>query len=115
MMEDLPFDPKEKFSILKRKFPDVDDNILLQLCSKVHFLVDAPLFVFTWIEDYKIQTMSVCVQTQPICHLISITRSESLYVVYSINNKDIRGQYVKDWEGKYSKMRDKKIDEIINE
>ncbi len=113
-MEKLPYSIKEKFDVLKQKFTNIDNAILLQLCSKVHFLVDSPTFTFTWIEDSKVQMKHISVNTQPLSSVIN-GNDVNLFAIYSIDGGFIRGSYVKDWEGYYAKIRDEKIDEIISE
>lgn len=114
-LEKLPHGIKEKFDVLKQKFTNIDGTILLQLCPKVHFLVDSPTFTFTWIEDSKLQMKHVSANTQTLSSVINSMHDGNLFAIYSIDGIYIRGSYVKDWEGYHAKIRDEKINEIISE
>ena len=116
----LPDDPKSKFTILKSKFPLVDDfNLnLISNRSDVKFIVD-PVFEHTYI-DYtggrgEIKSKFIKCVNLPITQFLCRTPKELQdYYLSSIDDYLIRGAFIHDHQNELINIRNEKINSILN-
>lgn len=119
ILNELPIDVSERYKILKQRFIGEEDKYIKYLSElpSLRYLVDQPIFLnYKLVDNNLINTFSVSCSTHRL-EGIKTSPFPQCYVLYSFQNINgltyVRGAYI-DYDGKaYRRMREEKIDKII--
>lgn len=118
ILHELPIDVSERYKILKQRFIGEEDKYIKYLSElpSLRYLVDQPIFLNYKLIDNKLMTSSVSVSTF-ILESIKISPFPQCFVLYGFQKVNavtyVRGAFI-DYDGEaYRRMREEKIDKII--
>jgi hypothetical protein len=118
ILHELPIDVEERYKILQQRFAGEEDRYIRYLSelSSVRYLVDQPIFVNYYLKEEKILSQSVSCMTLRL-EDVKTSPFPKCFVLYGFSSQNgityVRGAYI-DYDGvAYRKMREEKIDKII--
>ena len=132
-MKKLPFDKEERIKVIKDRvemnvidlngsFSESDYAKNIELISndrRIYFILDSPMFEYTYFEGDKAKVRSMTVDSiyiskQFFDHIGREYQNGRLYAFYSLSNNIIRGCFIDNLGDLIAEDRDKRIDDILS-
>jgi len=114
-LEELPLDSNNKFDILKQNFADIDDVLLHKISNfiRIAYLVKSPRYEIFLIESGKLISKANAVSMNRIDGVIN-DKTNRLFCLYEIVDDHLRGNWIYDFYKLLPRIRDYKINKIID-
>lgn len=118
ILHELPIDVSERYKILKQRFIGEEDRYIKYLSElpSLRYLADQPIFLNYKLVDNNLISTSVSCSTLRL-ESIKTSPFPQCYVLYGFQNMNgltyVRGAYIEYNGEAYRRMREEKIDKII--
>ena len=132
-MKKLPLDKEERIKVIKDRvemisidlngsFSESDYTKNIELIAndrRIYFILDTPMFEYTYFEGDKAKVRSMTVGDASISkqffdHISREYQNGRLFAFYSLSNNIIRGAFVDNLGDLIAEDRDKRIDDILS-